>query len=311
MQVKIKIITDLGFVLQTEQPSAGQSFFYALNGGKELYMTENTISINSSAAEAAENDISTAEAAENSRYDAQGNDWQNIEERESDDVHESETSGDGETTLPQEEKIKLTVYGEEVEVSFEEAKAAAQKGMAFERVKAQLANAKENIHLKTMEQIAAAKGKTLAQLVADVAHEEEYARLTEKYGSMDHVPLDELADSVGKLSQLKNQLYAGQKAEASESWSNQLREFMEDNPQHGTIPDEVIEAAKQTGSLALAYSDYNARQLAEELGRTKAELEMLKAEKETAKGITPSAKSVASYGSSEDDAFRKMMRSTW
>ena len=142
MQVKIKIITDLGFVLRTEQSSAGQSFFYALNGGKELYMTENTISINSSAAEAAENDFSSAEAAENSRYDAQGNDWQNIEERESDDVHESETSGDGETTLPQEEKIKLTVYGEEVEVSFEEAKAAAQKGMAFERVKAQLANAK-------------------------------------------------------------------------------------------------------------------------------------------------------------------------
>ena len=272
-------------------------------------MTENTISINSQA-ETAENEFSAAEA-ENNTDTAQGNDWQNIEERESDDVQKSESSGREETAALQEEKIKLTVYGEEVEVSFEEAKAAAQKGMAFEKLKGQLADAKNNLHLKTMEQIAAAKGKTLAQLVADVAHKEEYARLTEKYGSIDSVPMEELAESVGRLSQLKNQLYSNQKAQAAESWSSQLREFLEDNPGHGRIPDEVIEAAKRTGSLALAYSDYSARQLAEELGRTKAELEMLKAEKETSKGTTPSAKSVASYGSSEDDAFRKMMRSTW
>ena len=50
-----------------------------------------------------------AAEAENSRDTAQGNDWQDIEERESDNVQESETSGDGETTLPQEEKIKLTM----------------------------------------------------------------------------------------------------------------------------------------------------------------------------------------------------------
>jgi len=183
--------------------------------------------------------------------------------------------------------------------------------VAFEKVKAQLANARNNLHLRTLEQIAERKGTTLARLVSDVAHEEERARLISEYGDIHQVPTHVIAESVNRLAKLRENLQTGQFALAADDWSSQLREFMEDNPGNKQIPDEVIETAKQTGNLALAYSDYNARQLAEQLARTKAELEMLKAEKETAKGTTPSAKSVAAAGDCEDDSFRKMMRSTW
>ncbi len=273
-------------------------------------MIENTISIDSKAVDTAENETSVAETAENSKA-AQGNDWQGYEEKESGDVQNADTPDGEKTTESEGEKMKLTVYGEEYEMSFEEAKAAAQKGVAFEKVKAQLANARNNIHLRTLEQIAAAKGTTLAQLVSDIAHGEEHARLSKEYGDIYHVPANVIEESVNRLARLRENLRTGQIVQAADDWSSQLREFMEDNPGNRQIPDEVIETAKLTGNLALAYSDYNARQLAEELARTKAELEMLKAEKETAKGTTPSAKSVAAEGDYEDDSFRKMMRSTW
>ena len=84
-------------------------------------MTENTISINM-AADAAEDMVLAEETAEKCRGDAQGNDWQNVLEEESDNVQTAADS-DAEKTNDAEEKIKLTVYGEEVEVSIEEAKA--------------------------------------------------------------------------------------------------------------------------------------------------------------------------------------------
>ena len=140
---------------------------------------------------------------------------------------------------------------------------------------------------------------------------EEVARLEKEYGDLNNVPVEILGQSIGRLSQLRNELADSHLAMKTEDWSRQLREYQEDNPGGKEIPPEVIETAKQTGSLALAYSDYNARQLAEQLSKTKAELELLKAEKQTSKGTPPSALSVAAYGEGEDDSFRRMMRSTW
>lgn len=270
-------------------------------------MIENTISIDSTS-EGAENIFSVQE--ENSTQ-PQGNDWQNIEEKESMDVEVAGNSPSEQTDEDEGEKIKLTVYGEEIEADFEQIKAAAQKGLAFERLKSQLANAKNNPHLRTMEQIAHSKGTTLASLVADFAHREECDRLEKEYGDLRQVPTEIIAQSVNRLSKLREELNTAQFTQAAEDWRSQLREFAEDNPGEKQIPPEVIETAKHTGSLALAYSDYNVGRLAKELEQTKQELEMLKAEKQSLKGLTPSAASVAATGEGEDDSFRKMMRSTW
>ena len=271
-------------------------------------MSENTISTENTVAAATEND---AAVAENTQTTAQGKDWQYYEEKESHNVQESTTSEADVTAKAEEEKIKLTVYGQQVEVTAEEAKAAAQKGMAFARVKAQLADSRNNAHLKMLEDIARQQGKSLDDFVLAIATENVMDSLVKKYGSINDVPLEEMHRNIRKMNEMQRDVQTRAQNAARESWRTQLAEFIEDNPGIKNLPDEIIETAKRTGNLALAYSDYTAKQLKAQLEQTQLELDMLKAEKQSEKSATPSSQSSAAGGSYRDDKFYQMLRSTW
>lgn len=280
-------------------------------------MTENTISINTEETAVSAEAYSTekadsAEYSDKTAETAQGNDWQEFEERESDDVpSQQETSSPEETAEGEEEKVSLTVYGQEIRVTKEEAKAAAQKGLAFEHVKGQLADARNNIHLKALENIARMKGSTVNRIVSEMNCNAIVQQLEKEYGSIDAAPHSAVAKAMQSIVSMEEAMENSAALYDAADWSSQLRDFLCDNPGQTSLPDQVIETAKQTGNLALAYSDYTASQLRKELEETKQQLEMLKSEKEGAKGTTPSAAGIAAAGEYQDDSFYQMMKSTW
>ena len=61
----------------------------------------------------------------------------------------------------------------------------------------------------------------------------------------------------------------------------------------------------------LAYSMHNADSLKARLEQTTRELDMLKADAQAKKKALPTARSTAAEGTYRDDAFYKMMKSTW
>lgn len=282
-------------------------------------MTENTISINTEetvmAQGGADTDFAEEKAEQISSENAdcaQGNDWQEFEERESDDVHNGQNSSGPEVTAEgEEEKISLTVYGQEVTVTKEEAKAAAQKGVAFEQMKHQLGQSRNHIHLKALENIAKMTGSTVNEIISEMNCSALVQQLTKEYGSIDEAPHSAVAKAMHSMAAFEAAMEQAAELDIRAGWQDQLRDFLLDNPGQTTIPDSVIEQAKKCGSLALAYSDYKASLLSAELEQTKQQLEMLKSEKEGAKGAAPSAESISAGGEYRDDSFYQMMKSTW
>lgn len=273
-------------------------------------MIENTISIDMAETVAPPEGFDMAEAENETA--AQERDHHTEEENGSDGVQQSDETADGEQTdKPEAEKITLNVYGQQVEVTLEEAKAAAQKGVAFDRIKNQLAESRNNVHLKALETIAGHRGITVDTLVMETALRNAMADIEEKYGSMDAAPAEVLGENVHRMAQLKQQLADTAAADNKAHWRAQLGDFLRDNPGARDIPMEVIERAKETGSLVLAYSDYQAAQFKAELEKTKSELLVLQGEKEAEKTAVPSAQSIAAAKEYADDSFAKMMRSTW
>ena len=272
-------------------------------------MSENTISTENTAAEAMDNSANVAE--KQTKITAQGKDWHNFEEKESHNVQESLSPEADVTAKAEGEKIKLTIYGQEVEVTAEEAREAAQKGMAFGRMKAQLADSRNNAHLKTIEDIARQQGKSLDDFVLSLATDNMVANLIKKYGGINAVPFEEMHKNVRKMGEMQREVGIRAQNAAREGWRSQLAEFIEDNPGMKTLPEEIIETAKKTGNLALAYSDYTAKQLKAQLEQTQLELDMLKAEKQSEKSATPSSQSSAASADYRDDKFYQMLRSTW
>ena len=273
---------------------------------RNLFMIENTISIDESTVveDMADNATDNAECT-------QGEDWRADEEKESRAADVQQTSDEGETNPSEDKKISLTVYGQQVEVSLEEAKAAAQKGMAFEQMKGQLAVAKNSYYLKAMEDMAKESGIDLAEYITRSATEASRKRLEESYGSLSAVPFHILEKEIVRISQLKSSMAEQATEERKDVWRDQLADFLRDNPGCKVIPDQVIETAKLTGNLALAYSMHNADSLKARLEQTTRELDMLKADAQSKKKALPTARSTAAEGSYRDDDFYKMMKSTW
>lgn len=273
-------------------------------------MIENTISIDTAQTEVQPAGFAAAEAENETA--AEERDCRTEEKTESGDMQQWEKTAESEEDdQPEAEKITLNVYGQQVKVTLEEAKAAAQKGVAFERIKSQLAQSRNNVHLKALETIAGQRGVTVDTLVFETALNNAMADIENRYGSVEAAPPQVLGEKAHRLAQLKQQMADTAAAQHKEHWRTQLENFLQDNPGVKDIPLQVIEKAKQTGSLVLAYSDYQAAQLKAELEKTKSELLVLQGEKQAEKAAVPSAQSVAAAAQHTDDSFAKMMRSTW
>lgn len=269
-------------------------------------MIENTISIDNSV-DSDEKIINNYETdkTQNVENDINLNNEEFMENQQSETLEQSQTSEEAE------EMMTLNLYGESVDLPVSQAKIIAQKGLAFDHLKGQLAVAKNDVRLKTLENIAEMKGQTISQLMSDIHRQTLTDQIINQYGSIDNAPFEEINRVV---KEFENSEKNWDKCEADiqkENFKSQFREFLQYNPGCTQIPDEVIQAVKSGENLSLAYSRYNECMLQNELRNVKRELEVLKGEEKAKKTSTPSAMNMGAKNNYESQEFYKMFKSTW
>ena len=235
---------------------------------------------------------------------------------ENGDAAELETAGAEAGNTPEntadqpEMMVELNLYGEKVQVPLSQAVAQAQKGMAFEHMKNQLAAAKNDARLSTLQTIAGRSGKTTAQLVMDMHSDFVADNLARRYGSVANAPLDEVAKAVSEIEDCRRQIQRSEAEMQHNDWKAQLMEFISHNPGCRDIPESVLDAAKQGEKISDAYSRFYGNKINEELTEAKREIEMLRSQQKAAKNSTPSAADVGASKPKENE-FLKLMKSTW
>ena len=270
-------------------------------------MLENTISINNETAldsgglqqENAvlcdeEDVLETAEATSAAEGDAEATREDGTEENTISDV---------------EDMLTLTVYGDTVTVKKSEAIGAAQRGMAFDKMKEKLALAKGDMRLKALDDLAQISGKNVSQLIGEMTKQALTDSLVQKYGSYEDVPFDE-------IEEVMNRAYTTRKSleQTADRWTlaekqSQLEEFLQYNPGCTDIPPEVIERARMGENLALAYSQYENSQLKMQLEQMQQQLRVSESRKAAKEKSMPSAESTVADGTAK--SMYGMMRSLW
>ena len=276
-------------------------------------MIENTISIDSTAVdEGALDNAANETKVQNFSGEEQdmklcGNDEKTAAE---DAVCKPENTENSTADQP-EQTVELNLYGEKVQVPLSRAIAAAQKGMAFEHIKMQLADARNDYRLKALDALAKQSGKSTYQLVGDMQHQAVMADLLGRYGSWENVPLQEMGRAVSELEELRRNLAESEQREVRGRRTGQLMDFITANPGCTEIPDEVIAAAKNGEDISKAYSRFNGSRLEKELTEAKREIDILKSENAAAAKSTPSAKNAGASGKPKENEILKIMKSTW
>lgn len=212
--------------------------------------------------------------------------------------------------VQQGETVELNLYGSKMQVPLEEAKQAAQKGFAFEHIKAQLEARKNDARIKTLENIAQIKGTTISQLLCAIQSEAVRDSLTQQYGDFETVPQEAISKAVADLEQTRTSIAQSEEEIARQGWKAQLRNFVAENPGVKEIPPQVIDTAKAGVPLADAYSRYGRDALDAQLKEAKLELEMLKSQSSAAKKAMPSATNTAE-NKTRSSNFAQRMKSTW
>ena len=275
-------------------------------------MIENTISIDSTEV------LETSADADNEETKVHN---ENISETEAEadengDTAELETASAEDGNTPEnaadqpEMMVELNLYGEKVQVPLSQAVAQAQKGVAFEHMKNQLAAAKKDARLSTLQTIASHSGKTTAQLVLDMHSDFVADNLVSRYGSIANTPLEEIARAVSEIEDCRRQIQRSEAEMQHNDWKAQLMEFIGNNPGCRDIPQSVLGAAKQGEKISDAYSRFYGNKINEELNEAKREIEMLRTQQKAAKNSTPSAADVGTAKPKENE-FLKLMKSTW
>lgn len=277
-------------------------------------MIENTISIDGIDVEntATENTADETEM-QNSTADVQTADTLKnaAEAAEETDVQTADnTAQQISETADQPPMVELNIYGEKVQLPMDQALAQAQKGFAFEHVKAQLAAAKNDARLKTLEAVAQQRGKSLSQLVLEMHSNMINDSLAAKYGSVNAAPIDEVAKAVAEIENCRRQLQHSETEMQKQHWRSQLVEFIEHNPRCKEIPDEVIAAAKQGENISAAYDRLYGDRLSKQLTEAQREIETLKSQHKAAASATPSAMGGGEKAPKQNE-FLKIMQSTW
>ena len=214
-----------------------------------------------------------------------------------------------EKTISDEEMLTLTVYGDTVTVKKSEAIGAAQRGMAFDKMKEKLALAKGDMRLKALDDLAQISGKNVSQLIGEMTKQALTDSLVQKYGSYEDVPFDE-------IEEVMNRAYTTRKSleQTADRWmlaekQSQLEEFLQYNPGCTDIPPEVIERARMGENLALAYSQYENSQLKMQLEQMQQQLRVSESRKAAKEKSMPSAESTVADGTAK--SMYGMMRSLW
>lgn len=268
-------------------------------------MIENTISIDS--AEALEAAAETAEETAVQQAEA-------LTERETDTAAQQaegeQQHGTEEETIPtDEEMLTLTVYGDTVTVPKSEAINAAQRGIAFDRIKEKYSAAKADARLKALDGLAQISGTSVSHLLGDMAGQMLAEKLAEKYGDINNAPSEEIEAVMQQVLKTRKSVQQAADRMAMADKHSQLEEFLQYNPGCTEIPPQVIERARKGENLSLCYSQHQTAQLTQQLEALQRELEQLKSSKAAKAKSMPSAKSTVA--DSRTNSIYGMMKSLW
>lgn len=207
--------------------------------------------------------------------------------------------------------VTLNVYGREVTMPLNQAKTAAQKGLAFDHLKTQLAKAKNDVRIKALENISRLSGQSVQSLIEDMSQKAVLNQIVSRYGSVENAPFEAVSEAVRCLEENKNTLADFDRVSKEEEYRYQLREFLSNNPGCKDIPNEVLDRVRQGENLSLAYSNFNVSQMAGQIADLKAEIEMLKGEKKAYETSTPTALNEGAQSDYDSGDFYTMMKNMW
>ena len=161
------------------------------------------------------------------------------------------------------ERLKLVYNGEEKEVTLEEAKTLAQKGMNYDKILSKLDEAKNDPLRKWAESFMEKNGfKTPDEFLEAIAKEEEERKLNELVSK--NIPR-EYAEKLLEVDKIKAQLEQKDKQEKETKEFSDFLDWHESKVKSGvfqesldvkSIPEQVWEATKAGASLKEAYMDY-------------------------------------------------------
>lgn len=208
-----------------------------------------------------------------------------------------------------EDMLTLTVYGDTVTVKKSEAVSAAQRGIAFDRMKEKLAFAKGDARLKALDDLAQLSGKNISHILAEMTKQTLTDNLVQKYGDFENVPFEDMEEVMNKVYTTRKNLEETADRMVLAEKQSQLEEFLQHNPGCTDIPQEVIERARKGENLTLAYSQYQIEQLKTQLETAQQELNIYKSRKTAKEKSMPSAKSTVVDGVTT--SMYGMMKSLW
>jgi hypothetical protein len=247
------------------------AFFYAL---KTAYQAEKGEKLNMELEqnEVVEQDTTAGETSEETSQDSSFldalNDDESTNEEESESQEDSDDESESESPQADEPKYQIRVDHQDHELTLDELKVAAQKGMAFDRLKGNYDEVK--VHADRLTALAQKQNTTVEDLItqAEIGYMESVlGDLTEQYieQGYDEEVAETLAlkdlEILGNNSEAEYQEEADEFAERVNYEAEQFMTFYP-NVNPDDIPEEVFESINQYGmSLVEAYQHYEIQQL--------------------------------------------------
>lgn len=216
-----------------------------------------------------------------------------------DNTEQKEAEQQQETSAEEMFPEELVVFGEKRQVTMSEARELIQKGLGFDRAKANweqaLSKANSDPRIAFVDELAKAAGIDVGEYMSRTRNQMQYASLLEQYGSIDDVPetvMKLFTENANAAKEKAEREAAAIKAEQQAAESEaEYYSFMENHPEVGNIPQEVLALKVQGHSLEGAYGIWRAKELEAENHKLSQEIKTLKQNYKNRKTALPSTES--------------------
>lgn len=208
------------------------------------------------------NDFEGETAQPQAEQEAQGQQGEVVEEIPSEQQPQEQTQQPIEVEQP---KIKVKYNHEERELTLEEARILAQKGMDYDKKVERLKALESDPRLSFVEELARENNMEVNQYLEAVKQHKEQQRLNELI--QQNIP-EELAREIMENRKYREQFESQNKARAEEEKiNNEFKEFLSVFPDVKTdsIPDSVWEAQQKGIPLKYAYMEHQFNQMQNQL----------------------------------------------
>lgn len=161
-------------------------------------------------------------------------------------------------TTESQPKLKVKYNKEEKEITLEEAKQYAEKGMNYDKINTRLETTQKEYEalksskgLSVLEQIAKSRGRTVEEIAESMERNMLAEKAKEQGKSVEEVKRDiERENEIAELKKFR------EIAESKDARQREVAEFSAKHPDLLKVPDEVAEAFQNGANLEVEYTRY-------------------------------------------------------